>query len=58
MIESKTYWEERCEVLEGFVVRLASVLIIHQPALRPHVVELISTWENILADLDKEHKNK
>jgi hypothetical protein len=52
----ETYWEERCEVLEGFVIRLASVLIANLPACRPTVVELISEWEKILVGLDKEYK--
>ena len=57
MIEPKTYWEERCEVLEGFVARLTSILIAHQPAMHRQTQELVNNWEDILSRLDKEYKD-
>lgn len=55
--EPETYWEERCEVLEGFVVRLTSILVANLPATRPDVNKLVSDWDNILVNLDKDYKD-
>lgn len=54
----QTYWEDRCNVLEGTVSRLAAILAHNLPATTQDIRILVSQWDKILDDLEKEYGEK
>jgi hypothetical protein len=57
-IEPKTYWEERTNVLEGLVNRLAAILAHNLPASEQDIRTVMIQWDKILDDLEKEYGEK
>ena len=56
-LHPKTYWEERCGLLEESVFRLAGILA--QQGLPPQaayaVQEHVREWDRLLSDLTNKH---
>lgn len=54
----KTYWEERCNVADGALERVVSVLCRHFPSMSPELSSIKSEWFRIVGILDEEYKVK
>ena len=57
-LHPKTYWEERTELLEESVFRLASILVSHglPPQAGYAVNEHVDQWNRLLTDLTNKHQ--
>ena len=57
-MEPKSYWEERCAVMEGAVERMMQVLAMHIPSTRQEIQAIASEWAKIRNDVHLEYKAK
>lgn len=56
-LEAVTYWEKRCALQEGVILKLGTILgrYIQVPAFRADLQALVYSWDQALIKLGSEH---